>query len=225
MIKNIHKKNIRKRILKLIKEQEKFSKNVILEDKFSKIEKIAGVDQGYFNDRILSCIVVLNYKNLELLESSFAEMKISFPYIPGFLAYREIPVILKAYKNLKKRPDILLVDGHGIAHPRNFGLATHLGFLLKKPTIGVAKNKLIGNFKKPEKVLKEEKVIYKGKVVGYALKTKTDAKEIFISPGNFISLKTALKIVKNSLRNEKLPEPLKLAHKFVNEKLKWQNLK
>lgn len=215
---------VEKKIKRLLREQESLSKSIIIKDKFLKIEKIAGVDQGYFKDRIVSCIVVLNYKNLELLETSFAEMKISFPYIPGFLAYREIPVILKAYKNLKEKPDILLVDGHGIAHPRNFGLATHLSFSLKKPTIGVAKNKLIGDYKKPEKVLNEEKIIYKGKVVGYALKTKKNSKEIFISPGNFISLETALKIVKNSLRNEKLPEPLRLAHKFVNEKLKWQNL-
>ncbi|MEM2918141.1 MAG: endonuclease V [Candidatus Altiarchaeota archaeon] len=224
MIKSIHDKNTKNRILELIKEQEKLSKNLFLKDSFSKIEKIAGVDQGYIGDRILSCIVVMDYKNFRLIEISSAEMKISFPYISGLLAYREMPVILKAYKKLKIKPDVLLVDGHGIAHPRNFGLASHLSLCIRKPTIGVAKNKLIGNYKKPEKVLKEEKLVYNGKIVGYALKTKENCKEIFISPGNFISLKTALRIVKNSIRNEKLPEPLRLAHKFVNEKLKWQNL-
>ena len=169
--------------------------------------------------RILSCIVVID-KNFNLIEKVFSHEKVNFPYIPGLLAYREVPVMIKAYKKLKKHiPEIILVDGHGIAHPRNFGLASHFGFLIKKPTIGIAKRKLVGEFKKPKEVGKEEKLIYNGKVVGYALKTGKNYREIFISPGNFISLETSLKIVKSCIiKGNKLPEPIRLAHKFVNER-------
>jgi len=202
-------------ITALIKEQIKLSEKLVLEDNFSKIEKIAGVDQAYHKGRIFSCIVVLD-RNFRILEKVFADDVISFPYIPGFLAYREMPVILKAYKKLKTKPDILLVDGHGIAHPRRLGIASHLGLLLKIPTIGVAKKKLVGNYKEPKKVFDAEKLIYNKKTVGYVLKTKENSRPIFISPGNFISLKSSIKIVKECLRNEKLPEPIRFAHKFVN---------
>jgi deoxyribonuclease V len=217
-----------------INEQRKLSKKLVLKDHFflSNIKTVAGVDQAFLGEdegKVLSCFVILNYENyenMELIEHSYGEKEVDFPYIPGLLAYREMPAILEAYEKLKQKPDVILVDGHGIAHPRNFGLASHLGFLLKKPTIGVAKRKLVGEFEEPKVRGECKKLKYKEKPVGYVLKTKENSKPIFISPGNLISLESSLKIIKSCLREEeKLPEPIRLAHKFVNEeKRKCQNL-
>ncbi|HDN83438.1 MAG TPA: endonuclease V, partial [Candidatus Altiarchaeales archaeon] len=130
---------------KLAEVQEMLRKKVVLADTLpNEIKYVAGVDQSFPNEKeVISAIVVLRFPELSLKAKSFSRVKVNFPYIPGFLAFRELPAILKAWKNLSKKPDVLLVDGHGIAHPRGLGIASHLGVLIKRPTIGVAKRLLV----------------------------------------------------------------------------------
>ena len=201
-----------------IRIQEELRDKIILEDKLpGKIKTIAGADQAFpEKDRVRSCIVVLSFPELHEIGKVFFEIETDFPYIPGLLTFREGPGIVEAYKKLKKKPDILLIDGHGIAHPRRMGIATHVGILLDIPTIGIAKKKLVGDFEVPEKVGEHEPLKYQNEIIGAVLKSKEGCNPIFISPGNRISLKTSIEIVKKCLKDHKLPEPTRLAHKFVN---------
>lgn len=198
------------RLSELKKEQLKLAKKVIIEDKvdIKEIKLIGGCDQAFFNDKIISSIIILN-KKLALIEKKYSVSKINFPYIPGFLSYREVPSVIKTYKKLKYKPDILLCDFNGILHPRGIGAASHLGVLLDICTIGVAKNLLCGKIKNDYIYLNNEKI-------GYQLKTGK-FKPIYISPGNKISLKTSVEIVKKLIIKNRLPEPLKLAHLYANE--------
>jgi len=204
---------------KYIKIQEELRKEIILEDRLpEKIKTIAGADQAFpEKDRVRSCIAVLSFPELNVIEKAFSEIETDFPYIPGLLTFREGPGIIEAYKKLRKKPDTLMIDGHGIAHPRRMGIATHIGILLDIPTIGVAKKKLIGDFKAPEKVGEYEPLKYQNEIIGAVLKSKEGCNPIFISPGHKISLKTSIDVVKKCLKGHKLPEPTRLAHKFVNE--------
>lgn len=200
---------------KLKEEQLKLAKEVITKDDFKKIELVAGVDQAFIDNKIISGIVVL--KKGKIIEKKYAIMEAKIPYMPGYLFYREGPVILEAYNLLENKPDLIMIDGNGILHQRRIGLASHVGLLLNKPTIGIAKKLLLGKEKRNEiEVDNEVRAI---KVV-----SKEFAKPIYISPGHKISVRTAFKITKEFLDGtHKLPKPLKLAHKYVNkikEKLK-----
>ncbi|MCK4491055.1 MAG: deoxyribonuclease V, partial [Candidatus Altiarchaeales archaeon] len=182
------------------------------------IKTVGGADQAFpGRDRVLSCVVTLSYPDMRLMERSFSCLDMDFPYIPGLLTFREGPSIIEAYKKLGSKPDILIIDGHGIAHPWGIGIAAHVGVLLDTPTIGVAKKRLVGDFKAPQKVGVYMPLTYQGEVVGAVLKSKEGCNPIFISPGNRISLETSIEVVKNCLRGHKLPEPTRLAHKLVNE--------
>lgn len=210
-----------KNIEKYIKIQERLKERLILSDKFQKINSIAGADQAFYGKNIISCIVVLEYPEMKLIETVFAEKEINFPYIPGFLAFREAPTIIEAYKKLDKKPDILLVDGHGIAHPRGIGIASHVGILLDIPTIGIAKSRLVGEYKIPKEIMHYSPLKYKNKIIGAVLKTKENCNPIFISPGHKISLKRSIEIVQNCIKGNKLPEPIRIAHNLLK---KCQNL-
>ena len=194
-------------IKKLKEEQIRFAKKVILHDTIKKISLIGGCDQAFFDDKIISVIVVLDYKSLEFIERRYFITKTTFPYIPGYLSYREVPAIVNVYKKLEHKPDVLLCDFNGILHPRFIGAASHLGVSLDIVTIGVAKSLLCGDIKK-------NYVYIKGRKVGYVIRSKKYS-SIYISPGNKISLDTAVKIVKK-IRKHKLPEPIRLAHLYAN---------
>ncbi|HEX54734.1 MAG: deoxyribonuclease V [Candidatus Altiarchaeales archaeon] len=203
---------------RLIRIQERLARRVVIEDRIpEEINTIAGVDQAFINDDILSCMVLLEYPDMNIIETKISRIGVEFPYIPGFLAFREAPAILSVYRKLEKKPDILLVDGHGIAHPRGIGIASHVGVLLNKATIGVAKKVLVGNYEIPENIGEHKNLIYNGKVVGFVFKSRYRCNPIFISPGHNISLQTSLKITKKCIKNHKLPEPIFLAHRIVNE--------
>ncbi|OYT56548.1 MAG: endonuclease V [Candidatus Aenigmarchaeota archaeon ex4484_14] len=198
---------------KLVKKQKELAKKVIIEDRFdmASINYIAGIDQAFPDkDTIISGIVVLDYKTLQPVEKIHIRTKVTFPYIPGFLSFREGPAIIKAYKKLKLRPDILMIDANGILHPRRIGLASHVGVLLNRPTIGVAKSLLCGEQKGDHIVMNDEKI-------GYRLVSKIGCKPIFISSGHMVSLESSVVIVKHCLAGYRLPEPTRLAHKYVNE--------
>ena len=194
---------------KLKEEQLKLAKEVILKDSFSKVNLIGGCDQAFVNDDIISGVVVCD-KDMEIVEKKYAIVKAKIPYVPGFLFYREGPAIIEAFNKIEKKPDVLLVDGNGILHPRKLGLASQLGILLNIPTIGITKNLMCGN-------VREGKVYVDKEVRGFESKTREYARHIYVSPGHKISLGKSLDIVKSCLKHpHKLPEPLYLAHRYVN---------
>lgn len=202
---------------KLKKEQIEFSGKVIIKDSFKEINTIAGCDQLVIGDVIYSCVVVCDYENMSIIEKTFASRKVEFPYMPGFLAYREAPVIIDAFSKLKKKPNLMLVDGNGILHPRRFGIASYLGIALNISTIGVAKKLLIGR-------VENDRIFVADELRGCKLEAKKGANPIYISPGHNVSVQSSLEIVKKCMRlPHKMPEPLHLAHKFVNRIKKKDN--
>lgn len=198
-------------LTKLKEEQLKLAKKVIVKDSFEKLDLIGGVDCAYAKDEVIAAIVVCDSKTMEAKEKVFAVAKAKFPYVAGFLAYREGAAISEAYTKLADKPDIMIFDGNGILHPRRFGLASHMGVALDVASIGIAKQLLVG----------EEKgnVVYVDKEArAEAVVTREKSKPVYISPGHKISLKTSVEIVKSCMRfPHKLPEPLHLAHKYANE--------
>jgi len=201
------------KIDELKKEQLKLSQKIILKDSFKKIQTIAGIDQVYENHEVVSCIVVCDARTMKVIEKQTARSQSPIPYIPGLLAYREMPAAIEAYNKLETKPNVLLVDGHGIAHPRRLGFASHLGLALNQPTIGIAKSLVIGNIEKGKIFIEKE-------MVGFEFRSKPHARPLYVSPGHLVSLGTALKIVADSIRPpHKLPEPLHLSHKFAKKGL------
>ncbi len=189
--------------------QEELAGKVTLVDGFGRIERVAGVDVAYSGERAYGAAVVLDYKSMETLETRTAKTQVSFPYIPAFLSFREGEPMRAALRGLQSGYDVLLVNGHGIAHPRGIGLASHLGVELGVPTIGVARGLLCG--KVAEKKLGSARVIrFKGREVGF--KISVADKPLFISPGNMVSLASSLKIALSCMRGHGLPEPLWAAH-------------
>jgi endonuclease-3 related protein len=161
---------------------------------------------------------VLKFPEMESLEEAHASAKAPFPYIPGLLAFREGPIVLRAFRKLKTMPDVVLMDGHGIAHPRGFGLASHMGVLLGIPTVGCAKTVLVGEFKEPAKRRgSQSSLVYKNAEVGRALRTKDGIKPIFVSVGHMVSLDKALNIALECCTKYRLPEPTRRAHMLVNK--------
>ena len=168
---------------------------------------------GKTNDMGTGAVVVLSYPELELVETRIAKEKIEFPYIPGLLSFRESPLTLAACEKLSVTPDLILVDGQGIAHPRRMGLASHLGLLLDTPTIGCAKSLLCGRHKMPgvEPGSYTERVD-NGQTIGAALRTKTGTNPLYVSVGHRIDLQNAIHWVLKCCRGYRLPEPSRLAH-------------
>jgi len=201
---------------RLRKEQTTLARKIILRDDFSRpLKTIGGFDLAFDKDRVFGAGVVLDYRTLKLIEVKTLVTEETFPYIPTFLSYREGPVIIEIYRKLKNKPDLLFVNGHGVAHPLSLGLASYVGVLINRATIGVARSKLCGKFKKPG-TGKQEKLTFKGKQVGWVLRIRKDFREIFVSPGHMVSLESSVRIARDCLRNHKLPEPLRLAHLYAN---------
>jgi deoxyribonuclease V len=195
--------------------QRQLSKQVICEDTLPKgITCVAGVDVAYTKQYSIGAVVVLDYNTLSIVESKTAKVKTRFPYIPTLLSFREIPPALAAIRKLKTEPDVFLVDGQGRAHPYRLGFASHLGLLLDKPTIGVAKSLLCGEMC----ALSRDgwaPIFDEGEVIGAAI-TKDDRKPIYVSVGHKISLKRAIEVVKHCTLTYRIPKPLQAAHMFAN---------
>ncbi len=184
---------------------------------------IAGFDisAGKAHETATGAVVVLNYPELRLVEVKIARGRLDFPYIPGLLSFRESPLILDACQGLAITPDLILVDGQGIAHPRRMGLASHLGLFLDTPTIGCAKSRLCGHHDIPgEEAGSYAELIDNGETIGAALRTKPDTKPVYVSIGHKIDLETAICWVMNCCRGYRLPEPLRLAHLAAGGNLK-----
>ena len=202
-------------ISKAHKLQTRLAEKIITEDRLpQKINYIAGVDVAYAGELAIGAVAVLDYESLELLELQTATCRAKFPYIPTLLSFREIPPTVACIKKLKLQPDILLADGQGIAHPYRCGFASHLGLAIGKPTIGVAKSRLIG---KPTKIAGEDFLVQKGQVISAVVTTKEGAKPVYVSVGHMVSLGTAVKIVKHCARNSRIPEPILQAHRIASE--------
>lgn len=204
--------------------QKKLSSQVKVEKiDISSLRIVAGADVSYLKDYrlALGAVVITELPDFKILEESTYVDEIKFPYVPGLLAFRELPALLACFLNLNHSFDVVLVDGHGIAHPRKFGLASHLGIILNKPTIGVAKKPLYSQKVMPGKKKGDMEYIYdeNNMPVGVVLRSRDDVKPIYISPGNLIDIDSSMEFVEKIIGKYRLPEPLRMAHQLT-QKLK-----
>lgn len=195
--------------------QERLRQGVETEDRLEKLECIAGVDVSYtpgtFQAR--AAWAVLRLPDLEVIDWAACATEVHFPYVPGFLSFREIPPLLRAYERLGTRPDLVVCDGQGIAHPRNFGLACHLGVLLDIPTLGAAKSRLVGEYDMPDPGRGNWRpLIWGTRTVGAALRTRSGIKPLFVSSGHRVGLASSLDLVLKLTGRYKLPETTRAAH-------------
>jgi len=211
--------------------QNQMRSKVIKEDKLpAKIRTVAGVDVAYdeANNSMIGAIVLLDASSLKIVEQAHHEMEITFQYVPGLFSFREIPAIKMAYYKLSIKPDIIVCDAQGIAHPNRVGMATHLGIELDVPTIGCAKKRLIGEFDKEKLNLKrasQQSLIIDNERVGVALRTQDDVKPMYVSIGHRISLETAIHLVLKLCNQYRLPETTRMADQLVNKLRKERNVK
>lgn len=184
---------------------------------------VAGVDNAYVRDEsettAHAVVVTLSFPALEVIETVFASHPVEFPYVPGLLTFREAPAILGALRKSELEPDVVLFDGQGYAHFRRIGLASHLGVILDRPTIGCAKTRLIGHYDEPsEEFGAHTPLMDRGEQIGAAVRTRPSHSPLFVSPGNKISIESAVAIVLACCRkNHFMPEPTRLAHILVTQ--------
>ncbi len=196
--------------------QRRLAGQVVREGDQEDVRRIAGADISVdrTRGRGTGAVVVLSYPELAVLEVVVAEAPLTFPYVPGLLSFREAPVLREAFRKLTEPFDLLLVDGQGVAHPRRFGLACHLGLLLDVPAIGCAKSRLVGEHATPgEAAGSRTDLIDNGEVIGGVLRTRTAVKPLFVSSGHRIGQKEAEAWVLRCCRGLRLPEPTRLADK------------
>ncbi len=201
--------------------QEQLRKQLSAKDGFAfrKIRWVAGADVAYpiDGDTIVGAVVVLSFPDLAIADESWVKGKVKFPYIPGLLTFREAPILLGAFSLLRQRPDVILFDGQGIAHPRGFGLASHAGLLLGLPSVGCAKTKLVGEHRPVGRKRGSFSWLwFEGKKVGAVVRTRADVKPVFVSPGDQITIRTAVRLVLAACKGYRLPEPIRRAHQLAN---------
>ena len=183
------------------------------------IKTIAGADISFnkFSDTVYAGVVVLQLPSLEVIEEAGVVSVAKFPYVPGLLSFREAPSVLEAWSKLKREPDAVMFDGQGIAHPRRVGIASHVGLLLKRPTLGCAKSVLVGRYEEPAAERGSwTPLVDKGETVGAALRTKTGVQPIYVSPGHLIDLHSAIDLALACDGGYRQPEPTRRAHLLVN---------
>jgi deoxyribonuclease V len=181
---------------------------------------IAGADISFnkYSKTVYAAFVVLDAFTLETVETANAIVEVKFPYVPGLLSFREIPPLLRAWEQLRSEPDVIVLDGQGIAHPRRLGIAAHIGLFLDRPTIGCAKSRLTGTFAEPGlKAGSWSPLVDRGETLGAVLRTKDRVNPVFISPGHRMDLESAVRIVRGTVRGYRIPEPTRQAHLWVNE--------
>ncbi len=213
---NLHPWNVMPK--EAIKIQTDLRKRIELRDSFDEIRVVAGADVSFDRNKNEGYGGVITYSFPELaeIERRGARTKINFPYVPGLLTFREAPVLLKAFAYLKTKPDVIIFDGQGMAHFRRMGLATHMGILFNKPTIGCAKSRLIGTFKDPgEDVGCYSPLVDDRETIGAVLRTRKRVNPLFISQGNMISLKTCIEIVLKCVDGYRIPKPAREADHYV----------
>ena len=199
--------------------QEQLRSEVITENKLETVRYVAGVDVGYDSTDEVSraAVTVLSFPDLQLQQQAVVGSATAFPYIPGFLSFREVPAVLEALENISLRPDLILCDGQGLAHPRRFGLACHLGVLTGIATIGVAKNRFMGEHS--EVGLDRgswQPLLVEGSTVGAALRTQTGVKPIYVSIGHKVNLISAIEYVLRCAPKYRLPETTRSADQLTS---------
>jgi deoxyribonuclease V len=199
--------------------QEQLRGRVIREDRIGTVRRVAGVDVSFEEGGSVTraAVAVLSFPGLQLEDSALARERTRFPYVPGLLSFREAPAVLEAFARLRIAPDLLLYDGHGFAHPRRFGIASHVGLLLDLPAIGVAKTRLIGEHGRvPAAKGGWTPLTDGGEVIGAVLRTRAGVKPLFVSIGHRISLETAVRYVMACLTRYRLPETTRWAHRLAS---------
>ncbi|MBI2312275.1 MAG: deoxyribonuclease V [Betaproteobacteria bacterium] len=198
--------------------QQKLRDEVIAEDRLGEVRLVAGLDAG-FDDKntARAAVAVLSFPELELVEQAIARVPVTFPYVPGLLSFRELPALIAALEKLQHLPDLLLDDGQGIAHPRRFGIASHLGVITGIPTIGVAKTRLIGEHGPVPKRRGAWTSLMDGdETIGAVLRTRSGVKPLYISIGHKVSLDTAIRCVMACCTRYRLPETTRWAHRLAS---------
>jgi deoxyribonuclease V len=201
-----------------IRIQEELRNRIVLKKTFAEVMTIGGGDVAYSKskDLLFGTIVVLSFPEMEMVDMATASGKIPFPYIPGLFSFREGPILIKTFQKLRVKPDVMIYDGQGIAHPRGVGLASHLGIWFDLPSIGCAKTPLLHEYILPRPSRGSfESIRRDGKAVGAVLRTKDKVKPLFVSPGHRIDLMTSIQLVLESCKGYRFPEPLRKTHQVT----------
>ncbi|MEX2479592.1 MAG: deoxyribonuclease V [Gammaproteobacteria bacterium] len=199
--------------------QRELADHVLLEDRFDSIRRVAGIDAGFPDDgqttRVAIC--VMSYPAFEMVEQVVIERPTMFPYVPGLLSFREVPVMLEALQSLTRTPDIILCDGHGRAHPRRFGSASHLGLLSGIATVGVGKSRLCGSYEEPDAERGAwTPLLHNEETIGAVVRTRRKVSPVFVSVGHAVCLQSAIDLVLDCAPRFRLPEPIRAADKLAS---------
>ena len=200
--------------------QESLRERVELQDRFGEIRFVAGADMAFDPETEVAFagVIVYRFPGLEEVERRMARRKLRFPYVPGLLSFRESPVLLAAFARLRTEPDLILIDGHGRAHPRRFGIACHIGILFDKPTIGCAKSLLVGEHQEPgKKAGSTTPLMLEGERIGVVLRTRDDVRPIYVTTGHRVSLDSAVRLVKQCVDGFRIPKPTREADHYVRD--------
>ncbi len=194
--------------------QERLAGKVIKKGGGSRIRRVAGLDVAYVGrERAFAAVVLFDLFRFEPVEKAVFIGRPAIPYIPGYLSFREAPPLLEVLRSLHKRPDALMCDGQGIAHPRGIGLASHIGVMLDLPSVGCAKSRLVGEYRDPGRQRGEwTPLMHRGRVVGSVLRTRTGVRPVFVSLGHRMGTAAAKGLVLKSAGKCRIPEPIRLAH-------------
>lgn len=200
--------------------QSELAPRVVARDGWEPLHTVGGIDVGVRHGMARAAVVVLTFPELGQIECRCLDRPVRFPYIPGLLSFRELPAVLETLAKLRTMPDILIVDGHGYAHPRRLGIASHLGVLLDVPTIGCAKSRLCGQYQEPVCERGARSPLTANQVVlGTVLRTRANVKPVFVSVGHRVSLDTAVDVVLRCCPRYRLPEPIRWAHRLASGSL------
>lgn len=200
--------------------QESLRERVVLKDHFEHIRHVAGADIAFDPDTEMAFagVIVYTFPGLEEVERRMARRKLRFPYVPGLLSFRESPILIAAFARLTTEPDLLLIDGHGLAHPRLFGIACHIGVLFDKPAVGCAKSLLVGEAGEPAaKAGSSAPLDFRGQRVGAVLRTRDGVRPIFVTQGHRVSLATAVRLVRQCVDGYRIPKPTREADHYVRD--------
>lgn len=200
--------------------QERLRERVVLEDRFAAVHTVAGADLAFDPETgtAFAGVIVYRFPELVEIERRMARRKLRFPYVPGLLSFRESPILLAAFARLRTEPDLILIDGHGLAHPRLFGIACHIGVLFDKPVIGCGKSLLVGEYKEPApKAGSASPLVFRGQRVGMVLRTRDGVKPIFVTQGHRVSLPRAVRVVRACVDGFRIPKPTREADHYVRE--------
>ncbi|SHN18613.1 deoxyribonuclease V [Chitinophaga sp. CF418] len=200
--------------------QNELRDEIIIQARDFPVNTIAGADISFnkFSPTIYAGIILLRFPELIPIGYSLVKKEVRFPYVPGYLAFREVPALMTAWENLPQKPDLLVVDGHGIAHPRRMGIAAHFGVVAKTPVVGCAKKVLCGRYEEiPPEQGSNTPLIFKNDVVGAVLRTKYAVRPVFVSPGYRMDVPGSVEIITQCVGRYRIPEPTRLAHNIVNK--------